>query len=53
MLTQPQMLIDVGDLAGWKSDKVYIGTEYMYWYRKFGLDGVEESTVQGMIIAFF
>lgn len=53
VLAQPQMLIDVGDLAGWKSDKVFIGTEYMYWYNKFGLDGVEESTVQGMIIAFF
>jgi nucleoside-specific outer membrane channel protein Tsx len=53
ILAQPQMLIDVGHLAGWHQDKLYIGTEYMYWYNKFGLDGVEESTVQGMIIAFF
>ena len=53
ILAQPQMLIDIGDLAGWKSDKIYIGTEYSYWYNKFGLDDVEESVVQGMIIAFF
>ncbi len=53
ILSQPQMLLDAGDLAGWKSDKVYIGVEYMYWYNKYGLDGVEESTVQGMIIGFF
>lgn len=53
VLAQPQVLIDIGDLAGWQSDKIYIGTEYMYWYNKFGLEGVEESTVQGMIIAFF
>nr|WP_305907783.1 DUF5020 domain-containing protein [Methylomarinum sp. Ch1-1]MDP4520563.1 DUF5020 domain-containing protein [Methylomarinum sp. Ch1-1] len=53
ILAQPQMLIDVGDLVGWKSDKFYIGAEYMYWYNKFGLDNVEESTVQGMMIAFF
>ncbi len=53
VLAQPQMLIDVGDLAGWKSDKVYIGTEYSYWYNKFGLKGVVESTVQGMVITFF
>ncbi len=53
VLAQPQMLIDVGDLAGWKRDKLYIGTEYSYWSRKFGLRGVEESTVQGMIIVFF
>ena len=53
ILAQPQMLIDIGDLADWKSDKVYIGTEYSYWYNKFGLKDVVESTVQGMVIAFF
>ncbi len=53
ILAQPQMLIDIGDLAGWKSDSVYIGVEYSYWYNKFGLKGVIESTVQGMVITFF
>ncbi len=53
ILAQPQMLIDVGDLAGWKKDTLYVGTEYSYWLHKFGLANVNESVVQGMIIAFF
>lgn len=52
-LTQPQMLIDVGKLAGWKKNSVYAGVEYMLWHHKFGLSNVTESTVQGMIIGFF
>ncbi len=53
ILAQPQVLVDIGDLLGWKADKVYMGTEYSYWHHKFGLTGVNESVVQGMIIAFF
>lgn len=53
ILAQPQMLLDVGYLAGWKSDKIYIGTEYSYWHNKFGVKGVDESVVQAMIIGFF
>lgn len=53
VLAQPQVLIDIGDLAGIKTDAIYIGTEYHYWYNKFGIKGVEESVVQAMVIAFF
>ncbi len=53
ILSQPQLLVDIGDLAGWKSDKLYFGTEYFYWYRKFGIDKVEESAVQAMFLANF
>lgn len=53
ILAQPQLLVDVGHLAGWRSDKVYIGTEYSLWYNKFGVNGVDESVVQAMIIGFF
>lgn len=53
MLAQPQLLLDVGDLAGWKSDTLYIGTEYSYWLNKFGVEGANESAWQGMLIGFF
>jgi nucleoside-specific outer membrane channel protein Tsx len=53
ILSQPQLLLDVGDLAGLKSDKVYIGTEYQHWHNKYGVKGVDEHVVQAMIIGFF
>ena len=53
ILAQPQLLLDVGNLAGWKSDAVYVGTEYSYWHNKFGVKGIDESVVQAMIIGFF
>jgi len=53
MLAQPQLLLDVGHLAGWKSDIFYIGTEYSFWLNKFGVEDANESAWQGMIIGFF
>ncbi len=53
MLAQPQLLLDVGDLAGWKSDTLYIGTEFSYWLNKFGIQDANEAAWQGMIIGFF
>lgn len=53
ILAQPQLLLDVGDLAGLPSNKLYIGTEYIYWHNKFGVKGVEEHAPQAMIIGFF
>lgn len=53
ILAQPQLLLDIGHLAGWKSDTVYIGTEYSHWHNKFGVKGVDESVFQAMIIGFF
>lgn len=53
VLAQPQMLLDIGNLSGWQDNKVYIGVEYMLWHNKFGVENVNESTVQGMIIGFF
>lgn len=53
ILSQPQLLLDVGDLVGLKSDKVYIGTEYSHWHNKFGIKGVDEYVVQAMVIGFF
>lgn len=53
ILAQPQLLVDIGNLAGWKNDTVYIGTEYSHWYNKFGVKGVDERAIQAMIIGFF
>lgn len=53
ILSQPQLLLDVGALAGWKSDKVYLGTEYQHWHNKYGIKGIDEHVVQAMIIGFF
>ncbi|MGR9044002.1 MAG: DUF5020 family protein [Gammaproteobacteria bacterium] len=53
ILAQPQLLLDIGSLTGWKKDSVYIGTEYSLWHNKFGVKGVDESVVQAMIIGFF
>lgn len=53
ILAQPQVLLDIGDLAGIKTDAIYIGTEYSYWHNKFGVKGVDESVVQAMVIGFF
>lgn len=49
LLTQPQMLIDLG--AAWGSeDRLFVGFEYQYWHNKFGIDGVHESFPQVMVL---
>ncbi|MGR9053237.1 MAG: DUF5020 family protein [Gammaproteobacteria bacterium] len=53
VLAQPQLLMDLGHLVGWRKDTVYVGTEYWLWHNKFGVKGVDESVVQAMIIGFF
>jgi hypothetical protein len=45
--------LDIGYLAGWKNDIVYVGTEYSYWHNKFRAKGIDESVVQVMIIGLF
>lgn len=53
MLAQPQLLMDIGDLVKWRSDILYIGMEYSYWVNKYGVEGKDESAVQGMLSVFF
>lgn len=46
IITQPQLLLDVGnfwDMPG----RMYIGTEYRYWYNKGGEEDITESVFQG------
>ncbi len=53
ILAQPQMLFDIGHAVGINKDTLYVGTEYSYWYNKFGVKDVNESVVQAMLIGFF
>lgn len=53
ILSQPQLLLDLGNLTGWHKDRLYVGTEYSYWYHKYGLRNVNESVVQALLICFF
>ena len=52
ILTQPQLLLDVGHLVG-HSGSVYMGVEYYYWRNKFGIDGVHDKAIQGMLKIIF
>ena len=48
ILAQPQLLLDVGHLVG-HSGTIYAGIEYYYWRNKFGIDGIHDKALQGMI----
>jgi nucleoside-specific outer membrane channel protein Tsx len=49
LLSQPQLLLDLGDLWGSK-DKLFVGLEYQYWHNKFGIAGEDESLPQLMVL---
>jgi len=49
ILTQPQLLVDVGDLLGY-SDSFYAGIEYHYWRNKFGIKNLDEKVPQAMVL---
>lgn len=49
LLTQPQLLVDLG--AAWgHEDKLFVGVEYQYWHNKYGIDGIDESLPQVMML---
>lgn len=52
LLTQPQLLIDVGRLLG-HNNKIYAGIEYHYWHNKFGIRGLSEKVPQAMMMINF
>lgn len=41
LLTQPQLRLDLGALAGGQENKYFIGTEVSYWKNKFGTNTEE------------
>ncbi|NCO69099.1 MAG: DUF5020 domain-containing protein [Acidobacteria bacterium] len=50
LLTQPQVLVDLGSLAGGARDRFFAGVEYQYWHNKYGVGGVSESLPQVMVL---
>lgn len=53
VLCQPQLRLDVGHLVSGRRDAVYIGTEYQYWRNKYGIDGLNESFPNVMVVVKF
>lgn len=49
IITQPQLRLDVGDLWG-KSGHFYAGIEYQYWHNKYGIQGLNESLPQALLL---
>lgn len=52
IVSQPQLLLDIGALAGYKN-RFLLGCEYQYWWNKFGLRGHTESLPQTLMILRF
>lgn len=52
-LCQPQLRFDVGQLVSGRRDAVYVGTEYQYWRNKYGIDGLNESFPNLMMLVKF
>ena len=52
LLTQPQLLFDVGALQG-QRDKLMLGVEWWYWKNKYGIEGQDESAPQAEVIYYF
>lgn len=49
ILAQPQLRLDIGDLWG-KSGHFYAGLEYQYWHNKYGIQGLNESLPQALLL---
>ncbi|MBS0354761.1 MAG: hypothetical protein JSR83_12795 [Proteobacteria bacterium] len=52
-LCQPQLRLDVGQLVSGRRDAIYVGTEYNYWRNKYGIDGLNESFANIMMVVKF
>jgi nucleoside-specific outer membrane channel protein Tsx len=46
VLFQPQIRLDVGELIGTPSQRLFVGIEYQYWKNKLGAKGVDDNTAQ-------
>lgn len=49
IITEPQLLLDLGDLLFDTPDQLHAGIEYSIWRNKFGIDGADQDTVQAMV----
>jgi nucleoside-specific outer membrane channel protein Tsx len=49
VVAQPQLMLDAGALAGGRSGRVYVGTEWKIWNNKFGVAGADENVAQALL----
>ena len=49
IITQPQLRLDIGDLWG-EGGHFYMGIEYEYWHNKYGIQGLNESLPQILVL---
>lgn len=50
ILFQPQFRLDVGELIGTPSDRLFAGLKYQYWKNKLGADGIDDNTWQFLAV---
>ena len=50
ILVQPQIRLDVGELIGSPSNRLFAGIEYQYWKNKLGAKGIDDNTVQFLAV---
>lgn len=50
ILFQPQVRLDVGELIGTPSNRLFAGIEYQYFKNKLGTKGVDDNTVQFLAV---
>ncbi len=49
LLSQPQLMFDLGRLLGGDPGRIYAGVEWQVWRNKFGVGGFDESVWQAAI----
>jgi nucleoside-specific outer membrane channel protein Tsx len=50
ILAQPQLRWDLGRHFDLKDNKLFVGIEYQYWENKYGIEGLNESFPQVMVV---
>ncbi len=50
VLAQPQLRWDAGRHFNLKDKKLFVGVEYQYWDNKYGIEGLDESFPQVMVV---
>jgi nucleoside-specific outer membrane channel protein Tsx len=50
VLFQPQIRMDLGELIGTPSQRLFVGIEYQYWKNKLGMKGVDDNTAQFLAV---
>ena len=50
VLFQPQLRLDIGELMGTPSNRLFTGLKYQYWRNKLGVNGVNDNALEFIAI---